>query len=368
MKRVGICGHYGGNTNSLDGQTVKTKTLTRSITEKLGADEVETVDTYGGISRVFSILFQLWRTNIHCKNIIILPAHNALQVLAPFLKIVNHFYHRKLHYVVIGGWLPEFLKKRNWLAKYLKKFDYIYVETSTMKTNLEKQGFKNVVMLPNCKELRILSLEELVYSESEPYRLCTFSRVSKEKGIEDAVNAVIQTNNKHNKTIYQLDIYGQIDSNYVERFDQIKQSFPPYIRYNGCVPFDRSTDVLKDYYLLLFPTYYAGEGFAGTLLDAFAAGVPILASNWKYNAEIVENNVTGFIFQNQNLQDLVEKLEKAYTEVERINQMRKKCLEKAEECTPKKIICIITDRFVENVEKSSHFKSDVVISQLLNNL
>ncbi len=37
-------------------------------------------------------------------------------------------------------------------------------------------------------------------------------------------------------------------------------------------------------------------GFAGTLIDAMAAGVPVIASNWKYNPEIVIENVTGRIY------------------------------------------------------------------------
>ena len=45
--------------------------------------------------------------------------------------------------MVIGGWLPNFLKKKKGLTKSLKKFDGIYVETSTMKTILEEMGFTN---------------------------------------------------------------------------------------------------------------------------------------------------------------------------------------------------------------------------------
>ena len=69
------------------------------------------------------------------------------------------------------------------------------------------------------------------------------------------------------------------------------RSFPKYVSYGGKVPFDKSVDILKNYFALLFPTYYDGEGFAGTLIDAFSAGVPVIASDWKYNAEIVNEKV-----------------------------------------------------------------------------
>ena len=65
-----------------------------------------------------------------------------------------------------------------------------------MKVNMEKLGFSNIYILPNCKELKILKENELVYATSKPFKLCTFSRVMKEKGIEDAVNAVEEINKK----------------------------------------------------------------------------------------------------------------------------------------------------------------------------
>ena len=73
-----------------------------------------------------------------------------------------------------------------------------------------------------------------------------------------------------------------MDSVQTEWFNELKSTFPSYIKYGGLVPFDKSVEVLKNYFALLFPTYYEGEGFAGTLLDAMAAGVPVVASDWRY--------------------------------------------------------------------------------------
>ena len=117
----------------------------------------------------------------------------------------------------------------------------------------------------------------------------------REKGIEDAVNAVVSVNTDLGIQAFSLDIYGQVDGAQIEWFESLQTKFPSYIRYGGLVPFDKSVDVLKDYFALLFPTYYEGEGFAGTLIDAYSAGVPVIASDWKYNAELVNENV-GFVY------------------------------------------------------------------------
>ena len=185
MKSIGICGHFGGNKNFLDGQTVKTKIVTKELEKEFGNNEVKKVDTFGGKRRLVPILLNLISLVVCCKNIIILPAHNSLRIFAPLLAFMNNFYHRKLHYVVIGGWLPEFVATRKWLKNALMKFAFIYVETSTMKNQLEAMGFTNIVQLPNCKDLNVIRLEELVYTKQEPFKVCTFSRVMKEKGMSE---------------------------------------------------------------------------------------------------------------------------------------------------------------------------------------
>lgn len=109
----------------------------------------------------------------------------------------------------------------------------------------------------------------------------------REKGIEDAVNAVVAVNTTLGFQVFSLDIYGQVDGAQTEWFDSLQKEFPSFIRYGGLVLFDKSVDILKDYFALLFPTYYKGEGFAGTLIDAYSAGVPVIAS--------VNENV-GFVY------------------------------------------------------------------------
>ena len=296
MVPVGICGHYGGGKVFLDGQTVKTKTITAELKKHFGDDEVLTVDTYGGARKIFKHLTQLRRLTAECENVIILPAHNGIRIFAPFLTFINRFYRHRLHYVVIGGWLPKLLSKHHSLVSKLKQFDCIYVETSGMAKKLEAMGFDNITVMKNCNDLQILSSKNLKTEFEEPYPLCTFSRVNKEKGIEDAVEAVENVNRVLGRTVFSLDIYGQIEETYQERFQSIQELFPEYIRYSGCVPFEQTTDVLRSYYAMIFPTHYFTEGIPGSVIDAYASGVPVISARWENFQDIIQENVTGFGF------------------------------------------------------------------------
>lgn len=339
--KVSVLGHFGEGETLLNGQTIKTKIVTEELQNQLGQEQVLKFDTHGGRKVLLKAPFQVISALKKSKNIIIFPAHNGLRVYAPLLYFFRKFFKsRKLHYVVIGGWLPEFLSQRKRLTKALKSFDCIYVETNTMKATLEDQGFDNVLVMPNCKKLTVLSEDELVYPQGTPYRLCTFSRVMKEKGIEDAVNAVIDVNEKLGYKAYSLDIYGQVDPAQMLWFDGLKAKFPDYVNYGGTVAYDKSVDVLKQYFALLFPTYYSGEGFAGTLIDAFSAGVPVIASDWKYNAEIVNEDV-GCLFAAGKTNELKKILLDIANDPNQILIKKKLCLKEAQKFCPDRAAIVL---------------------------
>ena len=161
---------------------------------------------------------------------------------------------------------------------------------------------------------------------TQPYPLCTFSRVIKEKGIEDAICAVEEFNKKNNKIIFSLDIYGAIDEGYENDFYKIIKSSHTEICYKGVVHFNKSIETIQNYFALLFPTYWDGEGFPGTIIDALFSGVPIVATDWMSNSELIRNNYTGIIYPNKNINNLFSALMWMSENINKMIEMRKYCL------------------------------------------
>lgn len=342
-KLISVIGHFGKGRNFLDGQTVKTKIVTKGLVECYGERAVLTMDTAG--NRIVSLLkapFYVIYAVCCSKNIIIFPAHNAVRVYVPLLALMKClFSKRKLHYCVIGGWLPSFVENRALLSCCLEKFDGIYVETNTMYSALKKKGYSNLVLMPNCKNLNILFKTELVFSNTEPLRLCTFSRVSKMKGISDAFDAVQYVNCKLGRVVFSLDIFGPIDEGQGEWFREIQETFPGYVKYCGCVDFDKSVEVLKSYYALLFPTRYFTEGVPGTIIDAYASGVPVIASKWQSFSDIIDENITGVGYEFGNVQALKDTLLGIAQDINKINRMKVACLAKAHMYAPRIAISLL---------------------------
>lgn len=67
-------------------------------------------------------------------------------------------------------------------------------------------------------------------------------------------------------------------------------------------------DELAQYDVMLFPTYWPDEGFPASLVDAFIAGLPVIASDWNQNNEIVLDGENGFLIPPHDASALAEKM------------------------------------------------------------
>ena len=103
MKKAGVCGHFGFGRSLLNGQTVKTKNVTDELKKYFGDAQVAVADSCGGIKAMPRMAIDVLKLFKGCENIIMMPANRGLRVFAPLFLFYNKLYHRKIHYVVIGG-------------------------------------------------------------------------------------------------------------------------------------------------------------------------------------------------------------------------------------------------------------------------
>ena len=330
MKKVGIVGHFGFGYDLLNGQTIKVKILFHEFQKQLGTESTMAVDTHGGAKKAPAMIAGTIKMFQQCENCMVLPAYKGVLIFTPLFSVLNKIYHRKTYYIVVGGWLDSYLDKYRWLEKQLKNYTAICVETTPMKNNIE--------LMANCKELAQLSASDLQHSFEEPYALCTFSRVMKGKGIENLINAIKKVNEKSRSVVYTLDIYGEVWKDYTHEFEELQKHFPEYIKYKGSVNYDESVETLKNYFALVFPTLFYTEGIPGTIIDAYAAGLPVISSKWESYDDVIEDNITGIGYKFGSDDALVETLEMIKSNPQKIIDMKEACLRKAKDFSPKVIV------------------------------
>lgn len=342
-KKIAIIGHFGGNENILDGQTIKTKILYDEL-KAASSFEIQKVDTYYKRRNPIKLIKDTLSCIFTTKDIIVLLSGNGMRFYFPILFFSKKVLKSRIYHDVIGGNLDQYVCEYPKFKKYLNSFEVNLVETKSMKDKLVLQGINNCEVMPNFKRLKIASIkpEEI----KEPYRFCMFSRVMKEKGVEDAVKAVEQINAKNRKNICELDIFGRIDDGYRDSFSELISKSSSAISYKGMVPYDESVDTIKDYFALLFPTYWSGEGFPGTIVDAFSAGIPVIATDWSCNGEIIDNFKNGIIYPNDKVGNLVSAMEWLMKDADNIFHYKMNCVNVAEKYQPEKHIA----RIIELIE------------------
>ncbi len=344
MRKIAIIGLFCNGLAVSDGQSIKTRIVAQEIEKTVGAACVKRIDTCGWKKHPHQLLFRCMAAVRETAHVIFLTDAGGIKVFPWLLLGINSIYGRKLHYIVIGGWLVGFLKEHPFLAACLRRMDNVFVETGALEKGLHQLGFQNVHLLPNFKNLICLNEEELVYPDREPYPFCTFSRVMEEKGIADAVKAIQAVNGFFGRPVCTLDIYGSIDPGQKEWFRKLSSEFPAEIRYCGVVPYDRTVEVLKGYHALLFPTHYATEGIPGTIIDAYAAGVPVIAAQWDGFRDIVDPGRTGLGYPLLDQKGLTNRIREAVQFPEGMTAMKKYCLEKAKEYLPDNVMGTLLEK------------------------
>ncbi|ULH17591.1 glycosyltransferase (plasmid) [Deinococcus sp. KNUC1210] len=95
----------------------------------------------------------------------------------------------------------------------------------------------------------------------------------------------------------------------------------PGVTYLGRQPRDHIQELMREARLLVFPSEWY-EGFPMTLIEAFAAGLPVVASRLGSMASIIEHGVSGRHFQPGDAADLVRQVEWLLQHPQALDAMR----------------------------------------------
>ena len=328
MIKIGIIGHIADGYDFYDGQTISTRLLRDEINARI-EHKIFEVDTYFLKRNPIIVLARFFVCMCTCTHVIIMLSRNGLKFFLPIIHLFNKVSRKKIYHRVIGGSIDSLIEKNaNWV-KYLSSIEVNWVQSSKIVDALNKRGIMNAKFLPNFRNITPIRSEDIGIVDKEPLKFCTFSRVSESKGIGDAIESIRRINEKHGKIIATLDIFGPIEEEYRNSFIKKVEENSEYVKYKGSIPSKDAVKVLKNYYYLLFPTTWSGEGFPGAVIDCYNAALPIIATNWAYNSEVIIDGKTGFIYDFNDKEGLEKKIEYVINHREDNHTLRHNCLDEA---------------------------------------
>lgn len=141
------------------------------------------------------------------------------------------------------------------------------------------------------------------YPSEELIQFLFIGRIMKEKGIDHYLDAAIYIKNKYPNTVFH--ILGNCDAAYIDKLREMQKE--GIIIYHGIQ--DDVREFQKIAHCTIHPTYYP-EGMSNVLLESAACGRPIITTNRSGCKEIVDDSITGFLVEQRNSKDLIEKIEK----------------------------------------------------------
>src|SRR5690606_16201462 len=134
MKNL-VIGYFGLKSNKLDGQTVKTQNFYALLQElDTSVRYFDTEDIKYKKTSIFKLLVLI----LQAKKIYYLPAHNSLKSFFPWLYKIAKVFNKKIYYLMVGGWLADFLTKNAEIKKMLGNIERVFCETHTVKKELKE--------------------------------------------------------------------------------------------------------------------------------------------------------------------------------------------------------------------------------------
>lgn len=344
-KKILYIGNFGNKKRLSGSQAKKTVSIYNYLISKgvnVSKFNSENLKTFMAPFYIIQLLIQL----LICKSVIVSLNKNGLKLGKYFLlKVLTVFRKEKMIFITIGGWLPDFLKENENALAYFKKFNKIYVQADEIVSQMHQMGLNNAKNMKNFRnfepemiELFKEKISSINYIEKQEIKLVFFAFNRKEKGLSDLVDAVNSFNKENTDTKYIVDVYGPVEKKYENEFYSIIEKNSQF-RYRGILNDQTEIyEVLNSYDFMAFPSYYEGEGFPTVIVEGFISGLPIVASRWKFNEEIIISKYNGLLFDVRSKGDLLRQLNWITLNKDKIKQLRMNCLSDAMNYHTKKVL------------------------------
>lgn len=145
--------------------------------------------------------------------------------------------------------------------------------------------------------------EVLEYPETDTVEFAFISRIMKEKGIDQYLEAAEHIRSKYPNTVFH--VCGFCEDAYEDKLKDLTDK--GIINYHGMVRDIKG--FLEGIHCTIHPTYYP-EGLSNVLLESSACARPIITTDRSGCREVIDDGVNGYVVKQQDSQDLIEKIEK----------------------------------------------------------
>ncbi len=217
--------------------------------------------------------------------------------------------------------MPSTIQRiKNELKELVENVDQIISLTEFYKKILILNGVpeKKITFIPQALANVVgKNVTPTQFIKSETLRLVFIGRIQPQKGL----HLIIEAFKSFSETELSIDIYGKPeDSAYYKKCIADSERMTN-INWKGLIEGNKVVSMLSGFDFLCLPSLFS-EMSPLVIQEAFAAGIPVLASKVYGNMEQIEHKKNGLLFEFNSASDLVVQLKKLIAQPELIGKMK----------------------------------------------
>ena len=327
MKSLIFIGPIGLGTTPKGGDVMKNQLFLDRFVQVF--DKVITIDTLNWKKRPWVMVRLVTALFTHRKAKVIISANPGSA--DTFISIIKKLrLPNDCFYWVVGGSFHEMIKEGRFKVSTYAFLKGIFVQGQSMVDALKESGLNNAVYVPNSKIINHYGVKQP--KQDEKTHFVFLSRVEEYKGCTDIITSVDALNRTGYQGRFDVVFYGKESENaeYAKQFNEMVDAHSE-VEYKGLLNLrdTNNYDELAKYDVMLFPTYWHGEGFPGIVIDAYISSLPIIASDWNLNKDVIKDEQTGWIIPSHDVEALTERMKFVIDHPEEVQRMSAICCENA---------------------------------------
>ena len=290
----------------------------RTMSKKCGTSEYYQEKIFSKISRVLLDLF-LYLYFLQKESPQIVHINTSFGIWAfwrdSMYLLISKIFQKKVFFQIHGGKLDEFCCRHFYIFNILIKQIFKMPDLITVLSSVQRKPFidigleDKVKVVPNTVELaRYNNIGNFRVKFNIPEKcvvvLFIASLFNKEKGIIELLNAIKLIKQKFTNIIF-IFVGGGKEEDVMLKFCRIEK-LENFVKFTGYLSSKEIVQVLNSSDIFTLPSY--SEGFPLVILEAMAAGLPIVSTSVGAISEIVKNGENGFIIKPRDHIALAEKI------------------------------------------------------------
>jgi glycosyltransferase involved in cell wall biosynthesis len=299
------------------GTTRHFRTLVRDLASHDGFD-AQVVDTSRGDGHARPLrnlgvgMATLWAVLRRIRRVDLVSYHasnRGVLIFGPLILGLCRLARRPLVLRIFGGgfgdyYLAQRPSRRAFIRRLVLSADVVLLQTRRAIEQLRAHASGELVWFSTYIDPPATPPSPVLSEMREPGRCTRFvflGHLWKSKGVEMLLESASTLPDG-----CSIDVYGPTDEYRAEEIDARGKGI---VRYRGCLTHEEVDARLWDYDCLVLPTHHPNEGYPGVIAEAFAHGVPVIATRWLAIPEIVDETC-GLLVEPRNVGEFAAALQR----------------------------------------------------------